>query len=42
MEVSKEKIGSNILDAISNGTSEGLKLAANVAAMPAAALRQAG
>ena len=33
VEVSKEKIGSNILDAISNGTSEGLKLAANVAAM---------
>lgn len=31
--VSKEKIGSNVLDAISNGTSEGLKLAANVAAM---------
>ena len=25
--VSKEKIGSNVLDAISNGTSEGLKLA---------------
>ena len=33
VEVPKEKIGSNILDAISNGTSEGLKLAANVAAM---------
>lgn len=31
--VSKEKIGSNVLDAISNGTTEGLKLAANVAAM---------
>ncbi|HAJ99270.1 MAG TPA: Na+ dependent nucleoside transporter [Bacteroidales bacterium] len=31
--VSKERIGSNILDAISNGTTEGLKLAANVAAM---------
>lgn len=33
VEVSKEKIGSNVLDAISNGTSEGLKLAVNVAAM---------
>lgn len=33
VEVSSEKIGSNILDAISNGTSEGLRLAANVAAM---------
>lgn len=33
VEVSKEKIGKNILDAISNGTSEGLKLAVNVAAM---------
>ncbi|WP_338410034.1 nucleoside transporter C-terminal domain-containing protein [uncultured Flavobacterium sp.] len=33
IEVSKEKIGSNILDAISTGTTEGLKLAANVAAM---------
>ena len=32
-EVSQEKIGSNILDAISNGTTEGLKLAANVGAM---------
>lgn len=32
-EVSQEKIGSNILDAISNGTSEGLRLAANVGAM---------
>jgi concentrative nucleoside transporter, CNT family len=31
--VSKEKIGSNMLDAIATGTSEGLKLAANVAAM---------
>ncbi|MBS9766133.1 MAG: Na+ dependent nucleoside transporter [Flavobacteriaceae bacterium] len=31
--VSKQQIGSNILDAIANGTSEGLKLAANVAAM---------
>ncbi|MFY7810721.1 MAG: NupC/NupG family nucleoside CNT transporter [Flavobacterium sp.] len=33
VNVSKEKIGSNILDAIASGTSEGLKLAANVAAM---------
>ncbi|NHN28057.1 Na+ dependent nucleoside transporter [Flavobacterium jejuense] len=33
VEVTKEKIGSNILDAIATGTSEGLKLAANVAAM---------
>ena len=33
VEVSKEKIGSNILDAISNGTTEGLKLAVNVGAM---------
>lgn len=33
VKVSKEKIGSNVLDAISNGTTEGLKLAANVAAM---------
>ncbi|WP_299434445.1 nucleoside transporter C-terminal domain-containing protein [uncultured Maribacter sp.] len=31
--VSTEKIGSNILDAISNGTTEGLKLAVNVGAM---------
>ena len=33
VEVSKDKIGSNFLDAISIGTSEGLKLAANIAAM---------
>ena len=33
VEVTKDKIGSNILDAIATGTSEGLKLAANVAAM---------
>ena len=33
LEVSKEQIGSNVLDAISNGTTEGLKLAVNVAAM---------
>nr|WP_145758433.1 nucleoside transporter C-terminal domain-containing protein [Sediminicola sp. YIK13] len=31
--VSTEKIGSNILDAIANGTTEGLKLAVNVGAM---------
>ena len=33
IEVTKDKIGSNILDAISNGTGEGLRLAINVAAM---------
>jgi len=33
VKVSHDKIGSNILDAIANGTSEGLKLAVNVAAM---------
>ena len=33
VEVSQDKIGSNFLDAISIGTSEGLKLAANIAAM---------
>lgn len=33
VEVSKELIGSNILDAIANGTTEGLKLAVNVGAM---------
>ncbi|WP_430410117.1 nucleoside transporter C-terminal domain-containing protein [Kordia sp.] len=33
IEVSQEKIGSNILDAIANGTTEGLKLAVNVGAM---------
>ncbi|MFN3941017.1 MAG: NupC/NupG family nucleoside CNT transporter [Flavobacterium sp.] len=33
VHVSKDKIGSNILDAIATGTTEGLKLAANVAAM---------
>ncbi|MCD4729219.1 MAG: Na+ dependent nucleoside transporter [Bacteroidales bacterium] len=33
IEVSKENVGSNVLDAISNGTTQGLKLAANVAAM---------
>ncbi|MFP5470373.1 MAG: NupC/NupG family nucleoside CNT transporter [Bacteroidia bacterium] len=33
VNVSKDKIGSNILDAIATGTTEGLKLAANVAAM---------
>jgi len=31
--VSNEKIGSNVLDAIANGTTEGLKLAVNVGAM---------
>ena len=33
VHVSQDKIGSNILDAIANGTTEGLKLAANVGAM---------
>lgn len=33
MKVSTEKIGSNLLDAIANGTTEGLKLAVNVGAM---------
>lgn len=33
VNVSQEKIGSNFLDAIANGTTEGLKLAANVGAM---------
>ena len=33
IQVSTEKIGSNILDAIANGTTEGLKLAVNVGAM---------
>jgi len=33
VHVSQEKIGSNLLDAMANGTTEGLKLAANVGAM---------
>ncbi len=33
VKVSSQKIGTNILDAISNGTTEGLKLAVNVGAM---------
>jgi CNT family concentrative nucleoside transporter len=33
VSVSQEKIGSNLLDAIANGTTEGLKLAVNVGAM---------
>ena len=33
VEVSKDRIGSNILDAIANGTTEGLRLAVNVGAM---------
>ncbi len=33
VSISMDKIGTNILDAMSNGTIEGLKLAANVAAM---------
>ena len=33
VNISQDKIGDNFLDAISNGTTEGLKLAANIAAM---------
>ena len=33
VEVSSEKIGANILDAIANGTTQGLRLAVNVGAM---------
>ncbi len=33
VNVSYENIGTNVLDAVANGTTEGLKLAANVAAM---------
>lgn len=33
MEISKEKMGANVLEAISNGTSDGMKLAVNVGAM---------
>jgi concentrative nucleoside transporter, CNT family len=33
VEVSKERIGKNVLDAISNGTTEGIRLAVNVAGM---------
>lgn len=33
LNISKEKVGTNVLDAISNGTTEGLKLAVNVGAM---------
>jgi CNT family concentrative nucleoside transporter len=33
VSVSQDKIGTNLLDAIANGTTEGLKLAANVGAM---------
>jgi len=33
LRVSNEKIGSNLIDALANGTSEGLKLALNVGAM---------
>lgn len=33
LDVSMDKIGANILDAIANGTSEGLRLAVNVGAM---------
>src|SRR5210317_1086680 len=33
INISKQNVGSNLLDAMSNGTTEGLKLAANVGAM---------
>ncbi len=33
IQITKEKIGSNILDAISNGTGQGIRLAVNVGAM---------
>lgn len=33
IEIPKEKIGSNVLDAISNGTTDGLRLAVNVGVM---------
>ena len=33
IEITKDKIGKNVLDSISNGAIEGMKLAANVAAM---------
>lgn len=33
IKITKDKIGNNVLDAITNGTSEGVKLAVNVAAM---------
>ena len=33
IEISRQNVGSNFLDAISNGTTEGLKLAVNVGAM---------
>lgn len=33
LNISKEKIGKNVLDAVSNGTADGLKMAANIAAL---------
>ncbi len=33
MDISKDRIGDNVLDSITNGAGEGLRLAANVAAM---------
>lgn len=33
VEISRDEVGSNVLDAVSNGTSQGLRLAVNVAAM---------
>ena len=33
LNVSKDKLGKNVLDALSNGTADGLKMAANIAAL---------
>ncbi|MDX2442170.1 MAG: nucleoside transporter C-terminal domain-containing protein [Bacteroidales bacterium] len=33
VEITQDRFGSNVLDAVSNGTTEGLKLAANIGAM---------
>ena len=33
LEISKERMGSNVLEAIANGTTDGIKLAVNVAGM---------
>ena len=33
MDISKEKMGANVLEAVANGTSDGVKLAVNVGAM---------
>ena len=42
LHVPKDKLGANFLDALANGTSEGLKLAANVGAMLIAFIAFAG